>query len=346
MPKYTNNRVGKEERGTLSSLLLDSSLIIQTKNKNKYYDVKVIQCGEYYQVYRFKDTRIVKDKTIEIDKRKFIVKTCIKKINTKKKERLKLEKENKFKKDYENNIMYKFKKEQLKYESIKKIDTDDLKKINNTIDIEENKKIELRNINRSKFSLQRLVKSNMKEWKTFITLTFEENITSISEANKKFNIWKTYIKRLKNDFKYVCVPEFQKRGAVHYHLLTNIDYNDYELLSQQERHIYKPGKGWQIGRDIKGWKYGHNMAKNMKDFNVIGYITKYMTKDIDDRLFGKQRYLRSRNLIEPSIVYLSTNNIGELIKYFNIIDYSLEYTNIYMTKYDDVVEFQEYRKLT
>ena len=32
---------------------------------------------------------------------------------------------------------------------------------------------------------------------------------------------------------------------------------------------------------------------------VVGYISKYMTKDIDDRLFGHRRYFYSRNLEIP-----------------------------------------------
>jgi len=88
---------------------------------------------------------------------------------------------------------------------------------------------------RSKFQLQRLVKANESEFKTFITLTFVENITCVEQANIMFDNWRRSIKRVKSDFKYVCVPEFQKRGAVHYHLLTNLDIkNDYNIITLQK----------------------------------------------------------------------------------------------------------------
>lgn len=45
------------------SLLLDNSLITPTQNKS--YSIKVIQCGDYYQVYRFNKTKIKNDKMKE-----------------------------------------------------------------------------------------------------------------------------------------------------------------------------------------------------------------------------------------------------------------------------------------
>lgn len=207
------------------------------------------------------------------------------------------------------------------------------------------KEIEIKNINRSKFALQRLVKTNEDIFKTFITLTFADNITDIESANKLFDVWRTYIKRLKSDFAYVCVPEFQKRGAVHYHLLTNINYNDYSLLSQEERNIWhKESKTWQIGRDVKGWKYGHNMAKDMKDINVIGYITKYMTKDIDNRLWGKKRYLYSYNLQRPIERLINFDLIEDLSYYVNTFNSCIQtYSSQYIDYFNDAVVFEEYK---
>lgn len=87
------------------------------------------------------------------------------------------------------------------------------------------KEIRRDNAMRSKLSLERLIKANADIFKTFITLTFAENVTDIDKANMKFNTWRTRIKRDNKEFKYICVPEYQKRGAVHYHLITNLDLN-------------------------------------------------------------------------------------------------------------------------
>ena len=59
----------------------------------------------------------------------------------------------------------------------------------------------------------------------FLTLTFAENKIDIQECNVLF---KAFIRKLKNKYnknlKYLAVIEFQKRGAVHYHVLLTIPY--------------------------------------------------------------------------------------------------------------------------
>ena len=122
------------------------------------------------------------------------------------------------------------------------IDNDFLFKEENFYKKDEPKTIEYKNIMRSKFNLQRIVKSNENDFITFITLTFKDNITNIEFANKKFHSWRTKIKSIFPNFKYVCVPEFQKRGAVHYHLLTNIEINKIYKYIRLNKECYKCDK--------------------------------------------------------------------------------------------------------
>lgn len=289
----------KWRKNEVLSLLLDSSLITQTNQKR--VDIKLIDCGDYKQVYYSKKPHLKKDNNL--DKMKDLHKIC-----------------------YEVG----------EKSRAKPPTTNELKKI------------ELKNILRSKYEMQRLVKSNIKVFKTFTTLTFAENITSIKEANKIFNSWKTYIKKLKSDFKYICVPEFQQRGAIHYHLLTNIDYTDFALLSQEERRIWNKESGWQIGRDIKGWKYGLNMTKTLVGINVVSYISKYMTKDIDNRLWGHRRYLYSQNLRRPEIIELNLSNPLHFKMYIELVNenYELDYTNTYIDFLNNEVCYEEYKKVS
>ena len=159
---------------------------------------------------------------------------------------------------------------------------------------------------------------------------------------------RTYIKRLKKDFSYVGVPEYQKRGVVHYHLLTNIAYNDFSLLSKEERKIWnKKEKQWKIGRDVKGWSYGINMAIELKDINVISYLSKYMTKDCDNRLYGHRRYLNSNNLIKPHESYLDLSNIKHYDYFKEILENkNIDYQNQYLDYFGDEVDFFEFKKST
>lgn len=207
------------------------------------------------------------------------------------------------------------------------------------------KKIETRNIRRSKYSLQNLIKANEKEFKTFITLTFEDNIIDISVAHKKFHIWRRNIKRSKSDFMYVCVPEFQKRGAVHYHLLTNIDYTDYKLISKEFKTIWnRDHKRWENFRTVNSWCYGHSRVDDMKDINVVGYLSKYMTKDIDNRLWGKRRYYYSQNLRHPTEIYLNLDDLNDYKYFVNCFNGEERYTSTYKDYYGDDVVVKEYKK--
>ena len=282
----------KENPGEhLGTLLLDSSLISACKLKK--YDVRVIQCGDYYQVYNYNNKNLINDKNVVKDKDFYI-----------------------------------YVKKDINREVVSKIKSDN-----------KLKEIDLKNIQRSKIQLQRLVKANEEDFKTFITLTFEENITDIEQANNKFRIWRTNIQALKKDFKYVCVPEFQKRGAVHYHLLTNLDI-------KKDSNIIMLQSGKKCMYDVKYWSYGYSSVFSMKDINVVGYITKYMTKDIDNRLWGKRRYFYSMNLRRPCITYLDTDNIEEFIKYLDIAGFNITYKSTYLSRFNNEIEFKEYKKTT
>ena len=190
--------------------ILDSSLKSQTNLKN--YNYKLIVMDEYIQLYRYIDetTGEVKTKLIK-----------------------------------DKNI----EKDGITDKDIKLLDINLLskEKISKTT-INELKEIESKNITRSKLECQRIAKANINDWETFITLTFEENVKDINIAVKKLNSFFTIIRRKKNDFKYLCIPEFQKRGAVHFHLLTNININNNTLLSIQEDN--------PKFKHIEYWKHG------------------------------------------------------------------------------------------
>ena len=280
--------------------LLDSSLISKYEDVERriIYDVKIIHCGDTYQIYKFDKTR---------------------------------SKENK--KDRDIPIIPKV--------SIKDIDTDNLYKPDR---VEEVKPILLSNAIRSNLNCQRIAKANRDNWESFITLTFKENITDIAYANKIFNSWVSNVRKLKKDFKYIAVPEFQKRGAVHYHILSNLGKEDTNIVIPQKERTEKT-KDLTTLFDVKYWSRGFARVDFIKgDYKKIySYICKYMTKDIDDKLFGKHRYFNSQNLNKPREEFLDLSNENDL-KHFNdiinnsSIDYSSQYKDIYT---DSNIEFLE-----
>ena len=273
--------------------LLDSSLIIRYNSNyfdyepKKLYNCKLIKCGNYLQVYFFKD------------------------------------KHAKNKKGIENNLI----------------------KEKNIHRVGEEKYIEFKNIIRAKLNLQRLVKANEDIFKTFVTLTFEENIRDIKEANKIFNNWLTNIrKRKKKDFAFVCVPEYQKRGAIHYHLMTNVDINDTSVIIPQKKRTKKT-KNLKHLYDVIYWNKGYSNVFPLSDIdNVTAYITKYMTKDIDNRLFGSRKYHYSRNLIKPSEEILDISEFKDFEYLKKLTNNSeLVFSNNYKNSYslEDVI-FNEF----
>ena len=201
--------------------------------------------------------------------------------------------------------------------------------------------IRIDNIIRSRLSMQRIIQANFSTWLSFITLTFKDNILSLNEAHKHLNIFLTKIRRIKKDFKYLIVPEFQKRGAVHYHILSNLSIeNDYNIIVKQKNTNYC--------YDILQWEYGFSSVFQFPDnFNIVGYLTKYLSKDIDDRYYSKKRYYNSHNLKLPSVSYLDLSNNSSLSKLENILsNTNIKYHNKYYSIYtNSSINFIEVKKI-
>lgn len=169
-------------------------------------------------------------------------------------------------------------------------------------------------LNRSYSNLIDLAIMNHKDFKSFITLTFSENITDLTFANSEFNKWTTKVKRVFKDFSYLCVPEFQKRGAVHYHLMTNLDTSVHDnIISLQD--------GTDNMYDVKYWNNGFTSVFDLKltddNFSVALYLGKYFWKDIDSRLFGRRKIMSSRNLKKPEVLKFDSKEVEKLEKYLN-----------------------------
>jgi hypothetical protein len=134
--------------------------------------------------------------------------------------------------------------------------------------------------------LRRLIIGNIYhhvEKAVFLTLTTQENIIDLHIANQEFRL---FIKRLtyKLGYKprYVAVPEFQERGAVHYHIiLFNLRYEDSDANTIRE--IWRNGEQKNI--DIRLINRGNKAFK---------YIIKYISATYtDERFKNKKRYFWS-----------------------------------------------------
>ena len=182
------------------------------------------------------------------------------------------------------------------------------------------KEVRTDSLSRTRNRLIDLSITNQHEWKSFITLTFADNVTNVTEANRIFANWVRQMRRACQkegfEFKYMGVPEFQKRGAVHYHLFTNLTPGKSLLKLQEYRHK----KMYDASYWTHGFTSAFDIALTDDQFNVGLYITKYLYKDMDDRLYGRNKILKSNNLLNPiEYDYLQTDE-----KYIQALEYILD----------------------
>lgn len=149
-------------------------------------------------------------------------------------------------------------------------------------------------------TVRRLINANVDAWgevPKFLTLTFAENVQDVKQANYEFKKFRQRLEyELKLKLKYVVVVEFQKRGAVHYHVVFfNLPYVDADFLASV-------------------WRNGFIKINAIEHVDNVGaYVCKYMTKNSDDeRLQGQKSYFTSRGLIKPVEKALEKKEIDQL----------------------------------
>lgn len=199
--------------------------------------------------------------------------------------------------------------------------------------VESDRGIRKDNLTRSYSLLVDLTMNNVHLWKSFITLTFAENIQDLDKANYEFKKFVIKVKYQYKDFSYIAVPEFQKRGAVHYHLLTNLDpisHTNIIKLQDSKENMY----------DVIQWVHGFTSVFDLSladdKFSVSAYMSKYFFKDIDNRLFNRRKILYSNNLEKPKVVKYDANS-QEFINYMNYL-----HRNAVVTKEKSIITDNNY----
>ena len=90
-------------------------------------------------------------------------------------------------------------------------------------------------------NLQDMIDRNGLEKIGFLTLTFKENITSRTIAEKRFHSFATHILRLLVA-ESITVPERQERGAIHYHLAAAFKFDirsGFDVAACSEANLVK-----------------------------------------------------------------------------------------------------------
>jgi len=145
------------------------------------------------------------------------------------------------------------------------------------------------NLLRLKRGFIRLVRANLggDVHPSFITLTFERDVP----LRDAFTCLSGFARKMRENYgsayRYIAVPEFQKRGTVHFHLLawgvpTEVILNE------------------RFNRTLQGfWSLGFvDCITTDGSPKLAGYIGKYMYKGmLDDRLRNERAYICSRGIM-------------------------------------------------
>lgn len=169
---------------------------------------------------------------------------------------------------------------------------------------------------RAERSFRRIVRSNLGRGQPPALLTV--TMRQILPFKPSVRLFTTFIAALRRKegkgFRYIAVPEFQKRGAVHFHVLI-WGLNHYACEGHFERQ--KQGKKWRKVFVCDSWQtkececasryIARLWLRGFSDFFVTdghpalaGYLSKYMSKAMQDvRLSGEKAYYASRNSLRP-----------------------------------------------
>lgn len=192
---------------------------------------------------------------------------------------------------------------------------------------EYNNKTIIRAINR----VRRLTHLNFTEHDKFLTLTFNnDQRIDINNLQECLPYFQKFIRKLRKRYPnllYICVPEFQKRGAVHYHVLCNIPYIQKADLQQL-------------------WLYGFSKPKAIKSTtNLALYLCKYLTKRFKaNKKKGHKLFYSSRGLKQPIVLYgdQATQVSHQL---FNRRSVNLRLSYSYQTERNGATTYVQYCKI-
>lgn len=176
-------------------------------------------------------------------------------------------------------------------------------------EIKQEKKKQGNNVRRAINNILKIITDNVSGDMVFMTLTYAENETDTKKCNNDFM---KFIQRIKYhsdvDFKYLCIKEYQKRGAIHYHLIIfNYDKNYLNWVFDKEQVIQPL------------WPFGFGHIKYIFDLTSLDSIASYMGKYLskltqrNDKDINKKMYFTSKNLKRDRVVEIIIDEYLDLV---------------------------------
>lgn len=203
----------------------------------------------------------------------------------------------------------------------------------------------LSNIHRTKKSFTRIVQANLStsDVPVFCTFTTAGKVGIVTG----YQYFTEFILRMRktfgDSFRYVAVPEFQKRGAIHFHALFwgiskdvwlhEIPYSVRILQrSSSKQRFFEWCKINNLdATTARGDRtIQHKWARGFVDClptdgndKIVSYFVKYMSKALyDKRLYNRKSYVCSRNCLRPVSQAISSffDTIDQFVSYCGFVD--------------------------
>ena len=150
-----------------------------------------------------------------------------------------------------------------------------------------------------------------KAFCSFITLTYGKNYPNDKIAKTHLDNFLKRMRRMHNTFHYVWVAERQKRGAIHFHILTP-SYTDKEFINASWTQI---SDRWLESEKLPPQQLYPNVIAT---YHAGRYMAKYMSKE-DEHIKGNMYGIsqNTRLLMKPcrvSTYTFSPEYVNELIE--------------------------------
>lgn len=162
------------------------------------------------------------------------------------------------------------------------------------------------------------------EWKTFITLTFNDEHyfdRDYQKLQKQFRYLmnKKLPRAVKRPIKYIAVLEHGTRThRAHYHLLTDLSIQSPVFVTRRETPSgphRPPGKSSRVYKHLAIWSAGFSDVRKLDGSQYsIYYLIKYLGKSGKRTPPGKREVFFSRGLYKPKKIVLDALQIEELLR--------------------------------
>lgn len=151
-------------------------------------------------------------------------------------------------------------------------------------------------------------------WRTFISLTFDDDHYCYRDYDRiqaqfRYLMNKQLPRKLGRPIKYLAVLEHgSKNGRAHYHLLTDIDYDEDIFVSYKKKNR----------KIMPLWQGGYSdVAKLDGSDRTIHYLMKYLGKEGRRTPVGKREVFTSQKLAQIKEFVLSYKDTLRFLKYIS-----------------------------